>query len=133
MPQPIASITTKKTKDTPVSDTPAHAIEPEVEDTTIATVTINRSARNAKSDHLQVRADRILADPARHVSVSPKRSAKGLKDSAVGGVHDSTDLSSSGAFAEKVEQKLESKVALRDVKAGRKNKPGKAWCEQEGW
>ena len=132
VPQPIiSSITSKRTKNTPVSDTPALTLAPEVEDTTVATITTNRSARNAKSDHLQLRADRILADPARHVSVSPKKSAKGLKGFAVGGVQDSNKLASSGAFAEKVVQKLESKVAMRDVKAGRKNKPKKAGANKK--
>ena len=131
VPQPTVSVSSKRTKDTPVFDTPACTVDAEVEDTTVATVTTNRSARNAKNDHLQKQADRILADPARHLSVSPKKSAKGLKDSVVSGVQDSNDLSSSGTFGEKVEQKLESKVAKRDVNAGRKNKPKKAGANEK--
>ena len=56
VPQPIVSVCSKRSKDTPVADTPARAVEPEVEDTTIATVTTNRSARNAKNDHLQIQS-----------------------------------------------------------------------------
>lgn len=131
VPQPIISVGSKRSKDTPVSDTPARVVEAEIEDTTIATVTTNRSARNAKNDHLQVQADRILADPVRHLSVSTKTPAKGLKDSAVGDAQDSNDLSSSGTFGGKVALKLESKVAKRDVKAGRKNKPKKAGANEK--
>ena len=131
--KPTPVVRTKKSKDTAPTYSQAPAAEVEVqEDLTKATATTDLSPRNTKNDYLVKGADRLAADPARHLNVSPKKAANGLKKPAAT-ANENTPHSNavSSTFAEKIEQKLEEKLVKRGVKAVRKNKSKKVSANEK--